>query len=131
MSVTFAIGGMETSVGILWMVAAFSAYLAERTRLAAFFAALAVLTRPDTLIWVGPLALEVLVRALRERRFPWAEAAWLVVPVAPWILFATLTFGGVAPGADSYETEHCSRSSPRIRCVPVLADIGPVVLQPR
>jgi hypothetical protein len=99
MSVTFAIGGMETSVGILWMVAAFSACLAERTWLAAFFAALALLTRPDTLIWVGPLALEVLIRALRERRFPWTEAAWLVVPVTPWILFATLTFGGPLPNS--------------------------------
>lgn len=101
MSVTFAIGGMETSVVILWMVGAASAYLAGRTRLAAFLSALAILTRPDALIWVGPLALDALIRALRAHRWPWAEAAWLVVPLLPWVLFATLTFGSPLPNSVS------------------------------
>jgi hypothetical protein len=101
MSVTFAIGGMETSVSILWMVGAFSAYLSGRTRLAALLSALALLTRPDALIWVGPLALDVLIRALRERRLPWAEMGWLVLPGLPWVIFATLTFGSPIPNSVS------------------------------
>jgi hypothetical protein len=101
MSVTFAIGGMETSVAIVWMVAAFSAYLTNRTRLAAFLTALAILTRPDALIWAGPLALDTLYRAFRSRRWPWAEAAWLVGPLLPWVIFATLTFGSPLPNSVS------------------------------
>jgi arabinofuranosyltransferase len=50
MSVTFAIGGMETSVVILWMVAAVSLYLARRERWMAVCAALGILTRIDAII---------------------------------------------------------------------------------
>jgi Gpi18-like mannosyltransferase len=47
MSVTFAIGGMETSVFILLMLGTFAAHLERRTYLTAVLAALALLTRPD------------------------------------------------------------------------------------
>ena len=70
MSVTFAIGGMETSVAILWMVAATVAYISERRRLTGIFAALAILTRIDSLIWVGPLLAHQLVACWRARGVP-------------------------------------------------------------
>ena len=44
-SVTFAVGGMETSVAILWMVAAAYAYVAGRDGWMALFARAGVLTR--------------------------------------------------------------------------------------
>ncbi len=107
MSVTFAIGGMETSVVILFLVASFSAYLAGRSRPAAALMALAILTRPDALIAAGLLGADMIVRpwaaaggsrpANLLRRLPWAEGAILGAILAPWLLFATCYFGSPLP----------------------------------
>ena len=97
MSVTFAIGGMETSVFILLLVATAYFYVTGRTRLAALAAGLLVLTRPDGLLLVAPLALDLLVRRLRARQLPAAEAALFVIVVLPWAAFATLYFGSPIP----------------------------------
>jgi arabinofuranosyltransferase len=107
MSVTFAIGGMETSVVILFLVASFAAYVAGRTRLSAAVMALAVLTRPDALIAAGLLFADMGLRPLlardsgplvaRLRRLPWTEVAIFAALLAPWALFATLYFGSPLP----------------------------------
>jgi len=107
MSVTFAIGGMETSVVILFLVASFTAYVAGRSRLSAALMALAVLTRPDALIAAGLLFADMGLRPLfawdggplaaRLRRLPWAELAIFAGLLAPWVLFATLYFGSPLP----------------------------------
>ena len=79
MSVTFAVGGMETSVNILWMVGAVWFYItsppaidSERKRqgrrhevLVGVFAGLGLLTRIDAALWVGPLFLYQLVERWR------------------------------------------------------------------
>ena len=57
-SVTFAIGGLETSVYVLLLVALAYAHLIQRHILAAGLAALSLLTRPDALLLIGPLALD-------------------------------------------------------------------------
>jgi Gpi18-like mannosyltransferase len=67
MSVTFAIGGMETSVFILLMVATFWLYVAGRERLMAVTAALGVLTRPDAVAWAGLIFLHQLWARFRAR----------------------------------------------------------------
>jgi hypothetical protein len=98
-SVTFAVGGMETSVAILWMVAAAYAYVAGRQGWMAFFAALGILTRVDALIWAGPLFAHQLVaawpaRAGRGRKWlPWRSWAICAVTLAPWYLFSAAYFG--------------------------------------
>jgi hypothetical protein len=107
MSVTFAIGGMETSVVILFLVASFAAYIARRSRLSAAIMALAVLTRPDALIAAGLLFADMSLRPLlargggtlrsRLRRLPWVEAAIFGALLAPWVIFATLYFGSPLP----------------------------------
>jgi hypothetical protein len=107
MSVTFAIGGMETSVVILFLVGSFAAYMAGRSRLSAALMALAVLTRPDALIAAGLLLIDMTLRPLltrdggplvtRLRRLPWAEAAILIGVLTPWLLFATFYFGSPLP----------------------------------
>ena len=99
-SVTFAIGGMETSVYVLLLTGMALAALEERHVLAALLGALALLTRPDALILVGPLAA---VRALTllfspsSRRTWWKEALVFALPVLAWGIFATLTFGSPLP----------------------------------
>lgn len=100
MSVTFAVGGMETELVIALMLGAFAAWLAGRTTLAAALTGLAVLTRPDALIWAGPLALGMIYAAWVERRdrpllrrLPWREALTFAAVVLPWVVYGTLTFG--------------------------------------
>ena len=101
MSVTFAVGGMETSVGILWAVAATYAYVMRRERWMALLAALGILTRIDTVLWVGLLFLHQLITHWRESRgqtrllgrLPWQS--WLIFlgALAPWYLFSWAYFG--------------------------------------
>jgi len=97
MSVTFAIGGMETSVFILLLVGTAFCYLTGRTRLAAVCAGLLLLTRPDGALLVAPMALDLLVRRLRARQFPLAEAALFLAVTLPWAAFATWYFGSPIP----------------------------------
>jgi arabinofuranosyltransferase len=89
-SVTFAIGGMETDLTIGLLIAAAYAYLAERPRAMAVLSALALLARPDTVIFVGPLWLGL---ALAQRRIPWREGLIGLAILAPWVIFGTLYFG--------------------------------------
>lgn len=102
MSVTFAIGGMETSVAALWMVAAASAYLFHHDAWMAVFAALGVLTRIDALLWAGPLLLHQALMFWRARaqpgaglvrRIPWRAWALWVGLLLPWHLFSWSYFG--------------------------------------
>jgi len=103
-SVTFAIGGMETSVYLTLTVAAMWFYLSNRFRLTAVFTALTLLTRPDALIWAGPLGLAIMVIRWNEHRdqprlsrLPWVEAFIFGALVVPWLIFAWITFGSPVP----------------------------------
>ncbi len=97
MSVTFAIGGMETSVFILLLVATAYFYVIGRTRWAAVAGGLLVLTRPDGVLLVAPLMIDLLARRLRARQFPTAEALLFLGVVLPWVAFATIFFGSPIP----------------------------------
>ena len=97
LSVTFAIGGMETSVFILLMVLTADVYFRGHTRWAALTAALLLLTRPDGALFVGPLILDLVIRQLRQRRFPWAEAGVFSLTGLPWAIFAGVYFGSPLP----------------------------------
>lgn len=105
-SVTFAVGGMETSVAILWMAAATYAYLTCRERWMIVLAALGALTRIDALIWVGLLLLHHAITCWRAhpapgrhltRRVPWKLWTLFVALLLPWFAFSWLYFGQVLP----------------------------------
>ncbi len=72
-SVTFAIGGLETSLYVCLLTGAVWAYLSHRRMLTPLFASLALLTRPDALILVVPLALDRLYRGW----FTGARSRWV------------------------------------------------------
>lgn len=107
-SVTFAIGGMETSVFVLLLVSTALLYLRNHEGWAVT-AALALLTRPDALIFIGPIALDFSMRWLRSvrvalktnSRMPWSQVArplgLALVILLPWLLFATFYFGSPIP----------------------------------
>jgi hypothetical protein len=108
-SVTFAIGGMETSVFVLLLVLTARLYL-RRQAAWALTASLALLTRPDALIFIGPLGLDFVVRWFISARRTAALPALLkpalafFSPLLPWIIFATLYFGSPIPHSIAAKT---------------------------
>ncbi|MBL8163838.1 MAG: glycosyltransferase family 39 protein [Anaerolineae bacterium] len=116
-SVTFAVGGMETSVNILWMAAAVWFYVsaapdALRPRiLIGVCVALGFLTRIDSLLWSGPLLLAQVIDTWRARmnhpplrRLPWATWLSAGLLLAPWLLFAWGYFGSPVPNSVNAKT---------------------------
>lgn len=104
MSVTFAIGGMETSVFILLALGTFYFHSSDRPVAAAFTGAGCLLTRPDALLLLAPLGVERLRRSLpagrlnRDRRpITVGEALAFLVPVATWAVVGTLVYGNPIP----------------------------------
>jgi hypothetical protein len=115
MSVTFAVGGMETSVVILWIVAAMAAYIADQPILVGIFAALGILTRIDSLLWAGPLLLHQAVLRLWPLRhglairrlvaaLPWRTWIAFGVVLLPWLVFSLAYFGTIIPRSVTAKT---------------------------
>ncbi len=98
-SVTFAIGGLETSLYIFLLLATCWAYLENRYSLAALLAALTLLSRPDALLLTLPLAIDRLILAPRrgEPRPQRNEAMLFAIPLLAWGLFAWVYFGSPIP----------------------------------
>jgi len=116
-SVTFAIGGLETSVYVLLIVSVVYAYITAHYTRAAFLAALSLLTRPDAILLLAPLAADRLWVILRgrsntaERRAadsasPATANGWgsalsellaFSLPVLIWLVFSTFYFGNPVP----------------------------------
>ena len=97
-SVTFAIGGLETSLYVLLLTGMVAAYLAKRRTLVGLCAALALLTRPDAILLVGPLILDRLYRAFRHgEKLEWGELLAFSLPCLAWGGFATAYFGSPIP----------------------------------
>ncbi len=100
-SVTFAIGGLETSLYVFLLTTTAWAYLQKHRRLTALAASLALLTRPDAILLLGPIALDRLIRALRspQKSEPLqpAEVFIAILPVLFWYGFAWLYFGSPFP----------------------------------
>jgi arabinofuranosyltransferase len=110
-SVTFAIGGLETSVYILLLTGTIAAHVFERHKLSAFLAALSLLTRPDALILIGPIFLDRAIQILRKTQesrnrkvvtgfiqaLPDGEIFSFLAPTTLWFSFAALYFGSPIP----------------------------------
>lgn len=102
-SVTFAIGGLETSVYVMLLTATVAAHVHDRRILTALLAAFSLLTRPDALLLLGPLVLDRILLAVREKRradrarISIGEVLAVVLPTLAWFSFATLYFGSPIP----------------------------------
>jgi len=106
MSVTFAIGGMETSVFVTLMTGTFYFYSEDRLVPAAFLASLSLVTRPDSLLFILPLMVDRLRRCT-----PWsrinpdpapiskAEISAFIIPSLLWFSFAALYYGNPLPNS--------------------------------
>jgi hypothetical protein len=143
-SVTFAIGGLETSIYVFLLTAAVWTYITRQHTLSALCAALALLTRPDALILILPLvAVRILGLVLNNihsgsnkflskivgflRNFgmddpvplTWQEVLAFVLPVAIWIGFAWVYFGSPIPHSMTAKliTYHLAPASAFIRLI--------------
>jgi len=123
-SVTFAIGGLETSLYVLLLTVAVYTHAHNHNKLTALFAALSLLTRPDALILLAPLGLahvisqvtsqksqitsrtlhsahRTILSALRSTltlsRELLPEILVFAIPTTAWFTFATLYFGSPIP----------------------------------
>jgi len=98
-SVTFAIGGLETSVYVLLLVGTFWGYLHKRIPLAAGLSAAAILTRPDAVVLAGPLLAWHALRSLPNLFHAgfWRDNAKAILifmlPLLAWAAWAWLAFG--------------------------------------
>ncbi len=103
-SVTFAIGGMETSLFVMLATGAFLGFATGRRVQTALLSGLAIVTRPDALLFVLPLGLARLRDAIAERKkrpaqlgTVFAELAAFLVPVATWLVFGLAAYGNPVP----------------------------------
>ena len=111
-SVTFAIGGLETSLYILLLTAAVYSHTKGQHHYTAIFAALSLLTRPDALLLLVPLGIARLISHFAHRtsqsgahstldriRDLLPELMVFVIPTAAWFTFATCYFGSPIPNS--------------------------------
>ena len=100
-SVTFAIGGMETSLVVALISATFYLHLTGQPIKAAATAGFALITRPDALIFLAPIVADRLLITLKKpassKPIGWRELAAFGTPVGLWIAFSTLTYGSPLP----------------------------------
>jgi hypothetical protein len=103
MAVTFSIGGMETSVYIALLTATFYLHSSDRPAAAALAGSFALLTRPDALLFLLPIGLDRIRRAVVRRGsraplpFRWEEVALFTLPLVVWITYSVPLYGSPIP----------------------------------
>lgn len=119
-SVTFAIGGLETSLYVLLLTAAFYAFLSQRDTPSALFASLALVTRPDAAILVLPLILHRIYFWIRKKEnVRLISLLTFLLPAGLWYGFAWLNFGSPFPHSVTAKmvAYHLSANAAMIRLV--------------
>ncbi|MBM3121071.1 MAG: hypothetical protein FJZ97_02660 [Chloroflexi bacterium] len=103
-SVTFAVGGMETSLFIALTSASFYFHSTRRPIGTSLCGVMALLTRPDALLFLLPLALERLRQAARARnrhdvdqRIKPAELLVVIGPLIAWGALSVALYGSPVP----------------------------------
>lgn len=106
MSVTFAIGGMETSFTILLLMGSLYMYSIHRPVATALLAAFSLLSRPDTLIAILPLIVARGISSIRNRSrlISLVEVLAFGVPLLIWGLIGYQFYGSPIPQSVSAKT---------------------------
>jgi arabinofuranosyltransferase len=103
MSVTFAVGGLETSVYVLLLVSVLYFRLRGKFYAVSVLAGLAFLTRPDALILIALVWAELIFAAFRRNGFRagavriFRYSAPLLLILTAWSAFAVLYYGTLLP----------------------------------
>jgi len=106
-SVTFAIGGLETSIYVFLLTAIIYTHIIDNNILAAFLSSLAFLTRPDALILIVLIGMDRLIeiwRVTAKNKTPpfqdhskFLEIGVFLTPILAWWSFALPNFGSILP----------------------------------
>lgn len=98
-SVTFAIGGMETSVYVALLLLIIWAFMQGNLLLTGAASILAYLTRPDALILISLIFAYLIIRYLQGERHSalWLGFAIFLVIFAGWSAFSWINFGTILP----------------------------------
>jgi hypothetical protein len=95
-SVTFAIGGLETSLFILLLLLTSFFYLNKLSLGLWLCASLMILTRPDALIFVLPLLFLPLIQK-RLEIYQLKAMILAAIPLISWLVFSYIYFGTLLP----------------------------------
>jgi hypothetical protein len=109
-SVTFSIGGMETSLYITLICMTFWVFLNNWSGLTGFLAGLCLLTRPDALIFLLPLGVQYFfklfsINELQKNKQILRLIGSFCIPTFLWFGFAYLYFGSPIPQSILAKTE--------------------------
>ncbi|MBT3241268.1 MAG: hypothetical protein HON98_11445 [Chloroflexi bacterium] len=106
-SVSFAIGGMETSLYIFLLLGAWTAYIYQYYSLTSLAAAFAILTRPEALALVLPLMVDRLFFDVkrRENKITIKEFLYFIIPLLLWFSFSYFYFGSFLPQSIAAKTD--------------------------
>lgn len=96
-SVTFSIGGLETSLFVFLFLLTSLSYLNNQTYLIWLCASLLILTRPDALIFLGPLFFLTLLSSDREKVLKIFPVLLAAIPLITWLIFGFIYFGNPIP----------------------------------
>jgi hypothetical protein len=116
--VFYGMAGMETQVAVAVLLWSVDALMARGVVQTGISFGLAVLTRPDFLLWVGAATLDLGLRDWRRAARTLAVGA---IVVAPWIVFTTLYYGSPIPNTILAKSAHF------VAPLPPLGDIPAVV----
>lgn len=99
-SVTFAIGGLETSVFVLLLTGVITAHMEGRRAAAAFLAALSLLARPDSALLLAFTGLDRVYLAFNQKaRISLREIAAFALPLLAWLVPAAVFYGSPVPNS--------------------------------
>ncbi len=92
--VFFGMSGMETQVAVATILASAYYVYVRSWRAAGITCGLALLARPDFVLWVIPVGVAVLVW---DRRAFFRVAGYSALLYGPWVLFTTIYYGSPIP----------------------------------
>lgn len=99
----YGMAGMETQLAVLILLWSIDALMAGGVRGIGLSWGVAMLVRPDFLLWVGAAGLDAFAR------FRWrvlVAVATAAVVVAPWLIFTTLYYGSPIPNTILAKSAH-------------------------
>ena len=90
----YGIAGMETQIAVAVLLAGVYYLLAEDQTKTGIALGLAILARPDFVIWVAPALVYLMFRNRDAAARAWL---WILAIAGPWVIFATIYYGSPIP----------------------------------
>jgi hypothetical protein len=105
----YGMAGMETQVAVLVLLSGIDTLMSmDSTRIGVSWA-LAILTRPDFLLWIASAGLDLLARS--RRSLVRAAVIGLLI-VLPWLIFTTIYYGSPIPNTILAKSAHFVTAPP-------------------